>query len=286
MAIGIGCRRNDPPPTHFEDLGDESELLLPTSSTWSDAEIAQGQAQWRPFREPRDPDEVAEDAEDEASGEGGTGEVEQALRELVAEYNAMLADGALDELPDFFVTDQADGAKEVADALTALATRLGAAAQHMPAEAENLAKLSSHLVPTAALVIEIGAITVKGEGEAVAALARVPSLSFLPGMPPATDIPREVRFTVGEDDYWYIESPVVPPLRQALPFLTQSSGVLDTFMAAAGSGGPTPENLQPVVDQLKPAIDAMNAPGTGTEAAPQPATAEPEAAGTAAPDGP
>ena len=281
MTTVIGCRRNDPPPSHFEDLGDESEALLPTSSTLQDKDIAAGQAQWRPFREPRPAEEVAAVAE--ATAEGGDSDVEKAVRELVADYNGTLSDGAFDELADFFVVDQADGVEEIAETLSTFTAKLKESVELMPLEAENLGKLISHLVPTAALGLDIGQITVKEEGEAVAALAQVPLASFLPEMPPAADIPREVRFSLGEDDYWYIESPFVPLLRKVVPFLEQSTDVLNSFIAKAGADGLTPETLQPVVNVLKPMIDAMNASGSGEvgsdagpEVAPKPAVASPE----------
>ena len=54
-----GCKEQPAQPSMQGDLGDGDMTLLPTASVWVNPKIAQGQADWNPFRYPQF-DEIAD----------------------------------------------------------------------------------------------------------------------------------------------------------------------------------------------------------------------------------
>lgn len=133
---GIGCRDTDPPPAHFRDLGTDSVPLLPTASVRQNPAIAGGQADWHPFREPSTVPTAAatprtsegEDRQDSKQIEGDdrqdSKQIEAEIRELIEEYNEVVADGTVDDLLDYYVEQQHETIRPFIESAAALAETL------------------------------------------------------------------------------------------------------------------------------------------------------------------
>ncbi len=233
-----GCKEQPPQPSMQGDLGNGDMTLLPTASAWVNPKIAQGQADWHPFRAPNF-DGVADGGGDAAASSvagGSDPAIEKELKELVAEYNGLLADGSLDDVLDFYDEKQVATVEKLIATLPAFADKLKTLAEGAPDQSEKLMTLVARLAPASVLKLEIESITTSGDKQAVGKLAGVPELSFLPGMPAVGDVPREVRFQLGDDDYWYMTSPIVALMEKVEPSLARGVEELDALIAAVKSG--------------------------------------------------
>ena len=242
ISCSAGCGQTEPVPSHHADLGTDGMLLLPPASAWHDAGGVKGQAEWAPFRKPGAAESAGGGSSAKAPTTAGDGNAE--LRDLIAEYKAGLTDEKYDELADFFVKEQSDALKPMLNKLRAFADTVKALKAVFPDEASNLDKLAANLAPGAVLKLDIESLKMTGKAEAVAKLRTVATLSFLPNMPPAAQTPREVRFTIGEEDYWYIELPVVSLLSKALPAIQGRRAELDKLIADKKSEQLDPDFLR------------------------------------------
>lgn len=244
-----GCKEQPPQPSMQGDLGDGDMTLLPTASVWVNPKIAQGQADWHPFRDPKF-DEVADGGGDvpgtaASTTAGSDPAIEKELEELVAEYNGLLADGSLDDVLDFYDEKQVATVEKLIATLPAFTDKLKVLAESAPDQSEKLMTLVARLAPASVLKLEIESITTSGDKQAVGKLSGVPDLSFLPGMPAAADISREVRFQLGDDDYWYVTSPIVALMEKVEPSLARGVGELDALIAAVKSGSALSDAASP-----------------------------------------
>lgn len=239
-----GCKEQPPQPSMQVDLGDGDMTLLPTASVWVNPKIAQGQADWHPFRDPNF-DEVAARSTAASTTAGSDPAIEKELEELVAEYNGLLADGSLDDVLDFYDEKQVATVEKLIATLPAFTDKLKVLAEGAPDQSEKLMTLVARLAPAAVLKLEIESITTSGDKQAVGKLSGVPDLSFLPGIPAAADIPRAVRFQLGDDDYWYVTSPIVALMEKVEPSLARGVGELDALIAAVKSGSALSDAASP-----------------------------------------
>jgi hypothetical protein len=272
------------------DLGTEDKPLMLTAAAWVDPKVADGKAEWHPFR---DPDEVPIEeaaAPDRTRADAVAGdapatltpadpETAKAIRELIEDYNTDLADSAYDTIGEYYEERQATAVGKLITTLPALTAKLTALSAAAPDQSEKLAALVSKLSLASVLKIEIGAISTSGPKQAVAELKNAPALAFIPGMD--AEIPREIRFQYGDDEYWYISSPIVTALEKIEPSLSQGVSQLDAVIAAAGSGdadGAIQSN-----GLLNGMLNSNGAPaGADTAPAEQPdAAGKPDEAGTA-----
>jgi len=245
------CKEQSPQSSMQGDLGDGDMTLLPTASVWVNPKIAQGQADWHPFRDPKF-DEVADGGGDVAvrstaasTTAASDPAIEKELKELVAEYNGLLADGSLDDVLDFYDEGQVATVEKLIATLPAFTDKLKVLAEGAPDQSEKLMTLVARLAPASVLKLEIESITTSGDKRAVGTLSSVPDLSFLPGIPAAADISREVRFQLGDDDYWYVTSPIVTLMEKVEPSLARGVGELDALIAAVKSGSALSDAASP-----------------------------------------
>ncbi len=239
----VGCRPSEPPPTLYQDLGTEERHLLPTAGVYHDASLAKGTADWHPYRKLDLTAKPAEPAKGEKEGRGAapaddklTGEI----RAAVDDFNAAVAEGKLEEVPDFIIEDQASSAKQVIEVFPQFAAKLSELANALPGDNENLKKVASALTLASILTLDVSDIRAAGEGKAV---AKGPGGA-------------EVRFVlVKEEDgeFWYIDHPQIRAMAPTLPALQQSLEQLDTMVAGIKSG----QISQGVAAQQAAAMDQM-----------------------------
>ncbi|MEK6799950.1 MAG: hypothetical protein AABZ12_13375 [Planctomycetota bacterium] len=240
-ASGIACRDNDPPPSHYENLGTEQDLLLPPTTAPLDSRVLTGQAEWHALRDIElGSDSVDSNDEAKAPADAAPGASEAEIRKLIGDVNAVLDGGKLEELPDFFANDQSDTVKRLVETLPLFSTKLRELAEANPSGKEQLTMLADQLAVASLLKLDVGELEIKGAHEASGKLNRPP----FPGLPAgaAEGATAEVGFVHGDDGYWYVRSPVVELLGTAEPGLRKALEQLDAMIAGIRSGAP-PEQL-------------------------------------------
>ncbi len=226
-AIAIAACRppSEPPPTLYEDLGTEERPLLPTASVWHDTSVAKGTADWHPFRKP-DPEAKPppSPANPPTGGAPANDELAGELREVINEFNAVVAEGKNDEVADFLIEEQAAPAKQIIEVLPRFAAKLAELAAILPGNNDNLKKVATALTLAKILKLDVTAIESKGASEAV-------------GKTP--DGAHEVRFVLAKEDgeeFWYIDHPQIRAMGPSLSALEQSIPQLDGVIAGIKSG--------------------------------------------------
>jgi hypothetical protein len=271
-----GCRRDDPPPSHHEDLGDASQPLLPTSSTWQDKRIIEGTAEFHPFREPDlvdKPNETPPPGQDSVEGGGGAPDSLQAdLQAVIEDHNSVLQEGSPDKLSDFYVEAQLETVKIAASSLRSLHDKLRELAPTLPEKQTDIENLAKVLSPEGLLKLNVASIKARGAEEAAGMLEPVPAVSLLPGAPAADQVPKEVLFKLGKED-WYIESPIVAIVGQSSGPLNELIGSLDALIADTKAGSAKAADLAQRAPVLAKMLEVL--PPSTDE--PTPAAGEEEA---------
>lgn len=232
-----GCREKEPPEQYPGDLGTDGRALLPTASTLKDPRLLQGQAEWHPFREPKVTEEALAGGKPvEGGAPAATNEatVEDVRKELAA-YQEKLGSGTAEEISEFYADSQAEVVAKVIPVLESLAAKIAELGGALPDEKVRLEKLSGLLSPKAVLALNAGKVEASSDSAAKVTLASLPELGFLPGVDVSAISP-EASFKLGDDEYWYLESPVVPVLAGALPPLEGAVAAMDGLIADAKAG--------------------------------------------------
>lgn len=202
IFAAVGCRETEAPPTHFEDLGDAGAPLLPTTPVWKQAAIAGGQAEWHAFRDPTVEEQADEAVEDDAvtedsageTGDTGGGETETEIRELIAEFNELMADATADDILEYFVEEQAEALKPIIDAAlatTEILTELQSGLDgKLPDAGDRIKNALDKIRADMSLALRIKTIDVKSDTEV--------DVSVDGGV-----ISQGYRFIIVDDD-WYI----------------------------------------------------------------------------------
>lgn len=263
IIAAAGCRDTEPPPTRFEDLGAEGKPLVPTAPVWTNPAIASGQADWYPFRDPTaEPVESVDDAgtSAERDQEAASGQVETEIRELVEEYNEVVRDGAVDEILEYFVAEQAAALKPVAEAVLAsfdIIGKLGTELKtKLPGETERIDSATSYLLSTMTLEIKIDSVTVQSDTEATVTVG-------------SGAMNESYRFIIIDDD-WFMEVPGAETLGQLAPVLTLGVNTYREVLDGLQAGQIPPESA---LEQLETAATWARAAAQLRE---QPPSTEPE----------
>ncbi|UCC31628.1 MAG: hypothetical protein JSU86_04990 [Phycisphaerales bacterium] len=257
VVVGMGCRDTEPPPAHNRDLGSDREPLMPTASVWHDPDIAKGQADWHPFREPEAAPEPTEGETTTGAAPADEGGVETEIRELIDEYNELVAETTVDDvddLLDYYMEEQHDALRPWLEAAVSLPVKLErireALEEKLPAEKERIAEAVSKLQDPSGRELNVGSITVVSDQEATAQLPA--------GSPIST-----YRFVV-VDEEWYIEVPEIQKLAALRPALGLAMATFDGWAQGLDSGQASPQQVLQQVEvaaaAAKPAQD-----GTGAE---------------------
>ena len=112
--------------------------MLPPPQAWHDPSIVKGSSEWRPFRKPSDgesktagakaPGETkataAAGTRENPGGAAGSPDAEKEIRNLVADFNAALAENKLDEASEFLTDAQAQASGDVFAAVHQLVEQL------------------------------------------------------------------------------------------------------------------------------------------------------------------
>jgi len=270
MLLVIGCDDADPPQIHYEDLGTGGRVLLPTSSTWLDPAIADGKADWHPFRKPSErPSGPAVGTGDSATAGGGV-DADQAaeIRALVDEYNGLIGEATVDELLEYYVESQHDAVRPLLEAGTRIADVLASLREtletDLPDAAERVDAAMKALESKVPGTLSIGELSAESDSVIVAKVLGDPLVPTC-------------RFRLSDDE-WFLEIPNLEALAGIKP-------LVDAAVAGftAMNEGLAAETLsaQAVLEQLEAAAaGAGDAKNPAPDAAAEPPDGEAPSGGT------
>jgi hypothetical protein len=213
---------------------------MPPASEWRTAAIAKGQADWPPFRDPttQPPHSAAES--DDTEGEEATGELETEIRELIAEYNEVVADGTVEELLDYFVEAQHEKLSPILaltiqyrDAQNGLRAALES---KLPGDQERIARALRKLAAGLGGGIEDVEIKVVGDSEVTATSTIV-----------------EYRFALIDEDWFFELSQLDQYAAAQTPRLERAMASMSGWLSALESDQSKPDA---VLEQIELAAEA------------------------------
>lgn len=247
-VIVSGCRESKPPPAHNRNLGDDAELLLPVQSPRMDPGLKDGAAEWYDF-----PEINAEEpaADDEPSDEGG-GEVETEVRDLIGEYNEVVAERSIDDLLEYHVDEQQDSIAALYEAKFPATDKLAevkaAFEEKLPDAQDDVADKFAALEHAVGVTVVIESLTVVNDDEVTVNL-------------PAGSTTPTCRFTVVDDD-WYIEFPGLQDFASLKPLLDSVTAACDGWLQSLQSDERSAEEVLievgEFVSTLTPTRDATD----------------------------
>ena len=246
-----GCRDLDAPVPHNRNLGNEETLLLPTQGSRYDVDLKSGAADWYEFREfdtEEQPEAVAE-AETADEDEGG---LESTIRELISEYNELIAERNLEGLLEYHVEDQHEiiGALiEAGFAIVDKVAELRALLEEQLPEAQNrVTEVFGGLAEALDPELTVDTLTVVNDQEVIGKLRQVG------GIP-------ECRFVLVEGD-WYIMVPQLPGFGGMKPALDTTKGAFETLIQGLRSGQVSAEET---LSRLESMANMMGATPEGSD---------------------
>lgn len=263
------CRDVEAPPVYYQDLGTEGEILVPTASVWTNAAIAQGQADWHAIPEPRV--EAATEAPAEAEREAGPGEEpasEAEIRQMVADFNQVAEEGSVEDFLDYFVEEQHGALRPLFESAIQLRAGLSdlrkGLSERLPDARERIQKALVMLKSGVALRMTVDSLSVASESEVNGRLT---------GLAPASAGEMNVRFSL-QDDVWYMELPQIEAFVSATTTsVTAARESLTTWLDELRAGETPPEVILTRVESVAEAT-APGRSGT-TEETPNPNEAGP-----------
>ncbi len=249
----------------FEDLGDGQRSLLPTDAPWKSAAVRSGQAEWVPFRAPGSAGvESADESAHAAAGEDqpDTARIEEEIRALVADYNAVAEERNFDELIKYHLPSQQDALRPLMTAGVSMLEKLSRLRtlldEKLPGQGDRVQAVFDALgVSSPALKVE--SLTVVSRAEVTARL-------------PGTQFGGACRFVI-EDEDWFIDIPGLESVVQALPRVEVELQQFDVLLERLDSGAAGAEQvlaaLEVAAKSLAPPAPAPPEGQPGEQPAPE-----------------
>ena len=246
MLIGA-CKPPEPTPTLYTDLGTEDQPLPPPAQAWYDPAVAKGTAEWKPFRKPEEgksaeakPKGSTNKPSAEPDAAGDAPEAEKEIRDIAADFNAALATNKLEDALDFLTDAQAEAARDVLAAVHALIEQLKALQAAAPALSEKINGLVPLLNLGDALKFEIRKVNIVNDTTAMAQL----------------EGGGEAKFVMGEEDLWYLESPVFGVLIQQRERIETTAKSIEEALAKGEPDEATTTALGTALEELRAALSS------------------------------
>ncbi len=263
VLLAASCRDTEPPPTYARDLGSNGQPLLPTDSEWLNPAVAAGQAEWQPFREPTVDAQPGSTPDSDAEAETETHEIETEIRDLIAGYNEVVADGTTDELLDYYVEEQHETLRPWLEAAAAVEEKLAGLREgldeKMPDGKQRIEKAFATLQGASGGELTVEHIKVISDKEVTATIGGGGD-----GM--------TYRFVVNdEDEEWYIEVSQIETLAALRPVIDVAVATYDQWLQGLQSGQTPPEAILARIEAAAQAAEAARAAlgaGSDTGAAP------------------
>lgn len=246
------CKPPEPVPSQYTNLGTAEAPLLPPPQPWHDPSVAKGTSELRPFRKPAAGDEKSAagkatsgskegkpaDPEEKTEETAGGSGAEKEIRTLVADFNAALAEKKLDEASEFLSDAQAQASGDVFAAVHSLVEQLKLLQAATPALTEKIAGLVPILNIADSLKVELQSVKLVDEKNAMATLVGG----------------SEARFVVGEEDLWYLESPMLALLDKERARIQKVAKDIEEALAKGTPDEAAVTALGTALDELRTAL--------------------------------
>lgn len=257
IVLTGACNPPEPPPYRYSDLGTEEAPLPPPPQAWYDASLAKGQADWRPFRKPESaaaqtaeakPAKVEGEKEAAAEGgEAGSSDAEKEIRELAGDYNKAVAENDLEKATEFLNDAQAEYGPNVFAAVNKLVEQLKALKEAAPGLNERVESLAAPLNLPDVLKLELESVSIVDEKNATAKLVGG----------------TEVKVVVGEEDFWYLESPGLTLLEKERSRIEKLAADIEAALAKGTPDEATLTAMGTALDELRTALSPAAAKPEG-----------------------
>lgn len=238
ITAAVGCRQQEPQPSHPGDVGVDGVILLPTKSAWVNPAVIDGRADWIDFREPQFSEVSTKDttAKTKAESEGDTpvgvehsDEIEKELRELLAEYNDLVEQEKYEDILEFYVADQSKIVEQMVKVIPLVANKFKELLDVLPQMDEKYKTVFASLTLKEQLKLNVESINIINENSATGVLT-IPTLS--------ADVPdplKQIRFTYDEE-YWYMDVSLIRTMKNILPILEKSTSTFERMISGIKSG--------------------------------------------------
>lgn len=256
-AVGLlvlavaGCRDSDPPPTFYRNLGTEDIPLLPAASVIHDVTLAKGSADWVPFRKLGEAEAGTPSEDGAPSGRSNT-ETETEIRDLLKEYNELVADRDIDELMVYHIDSHQETVKTWYEVQFALMDKLAEVqAALTSAQPDSQARIDQAFAPlkAASAGLSVDTLTVESEELVVGKLA-------------AGGVVPMCRFVLVEDE-WYIDLPNLPEtFAQLKPVLDGMMSMIDALSQGLESGSVGAEQVLTQLEANSASLASDKTPAT------------------------
>ena len=247
----VGCRDRDPPPTFYRNLGTQDDPLLPAASVIHDVSLAKGSADWVPFRKLGEA-KAATPSEDRGPSGSSNAETEAEIRELLKEYNELVAERDIDELMVYHIDSHQETVKSWYEFRFALMDKLAEGQTALTSALPELqARIEQAFAPIKAIFagLSVDTLTVESEELVVGKLAGG-------GMAPMC------RFVIVEDE-WFIDLPNFPEtFAQRKPDIVRTMSIIDTMKQGIESGSMPAEQVLTQLEALSAALATDRTPAT------------------------
>ncbi|MCH8147942.1 MAG: hypothetical protein IH987_08100 [Planctomycetes bacterium] len=257
----VGCRDKDPTPSFYRNLGTQDVPLLPTASVIHDVSLLKGTADWVPFRDLAQA-EAGTPSEDATSSGDSNAETEAEIRDLLKDYNELVADRDIDELIVYHIESHQDTAKLWYEVQFSLMDKVGeiqtALTSALP---DSQARIEQAFAPVVAAVtgLSVDTLTVESDELVVGKLAE-------------GGVAAMCRFVI-VDDEWFIDLPDFPEtFAQLKSEVDGSMAMIDAVKAGLASGTMLADQvlaqLEAVFASQPPDAEATTADNDGGEDSP------------------
>jgi len=246
LALLPGCPEKKEAGEAPIDLGTADGPLMPMAGAMLDPLLANGSADWVPFRELEDADAESGDEADKSANEVGgadTKEIEQEIRNLVKDYNDLVAERDIEEILVYHIDAQQDTVKSMYEAQFDLLDKLGeveaALAEALPDQKERITNAFSP-IRSASGGLTVTKLTVDSDSLVIGELK---------------DSVTPICKFVLEDGDWFIDVPNLPTVfSQIKPGLDMVATMLGTVPQGLQSGQIQAETI---LAQLETQMKAM-----------------------------
>lgn len=257
-TVLVGCRDQAPVPA-FEDLGDEQRSLLPTDAPWKNAAVRSGQAEWVPYHAPGSAGD--ESAEEVANGETGedqvdTARIEEEIRALIVDYNAVALERNLDELIKYHLPSQQDALRPLLTAGVSMLEKLARLRtlldEKLPGQGDRVQAVFDALGGSSP-ALKVDSLTVVSHAEVTARL-------------PGTQFGGACRFVM-EDEDWFIDVPGLESVVQAQPRVEAALQQFDVLLERLDSGAAGAEQILAALEAAAKSLAPQPSPPPDEEVA-------------------
>ena len=233
--------------------------LPPPSPTWVNPAIAEGKADWHPFREPRMGEPAPQD-QPPSDPEARKKEIEAEIRDLIAAHNELSAKNDDEGVLEYYVKSQRETVKGLFTGAKTIFGKLdeikGALAEKLPDAKDRLDALFSPIMTRGYAAIDVASITVIDDAHAE-------------GSDPKLPIHPAYRFVKNGED-WFIEVPEAV-ITAVGPSVQGTLGMMDQLLQGLRSGAAP---AAAVLDGIEPLLKQMSSNPVSESGARSPSASE------------